>query len=128
MKKLTAVLCLAVFLAVNLNAQGPTGRAVTQTGTISTGVTINANAGVITTVSSTLAAAASATFTVTNSSVETGSVIVVSVQGYAGTYSTNGIPIANVQAVTAGSFNIVLSNVHASAALNNPVQIAFSVR
>jgi hypothetical protein len=127
MKKLITMLCFVLF-ALSTYAQGPTSRAVTQTGTITTGVTINANAGVITTVSSTLATGTSAAFTVTNSAVEAGSVIVVSVQGYAGTYSANGIPIANVQNVVAGAFNIVLSNVHASTALNNPVQIAFSVR
>jgi hypothetical protein len=119
------ILCVLAFV---VNAQGPTGRAVTQTGSITTGVTINSNAGVITTVSATTAGGAKSTFTVTNSSVEAGSIVIAGVQNYAGTYGTNGIPVVTVNNVVAGAFDVNIVNVHDSNALAGVLQIGFSVR
>lgn len=127
MKKLIAVLCLTL-LAFSIQAQGPTGRTVTQITSITTGVTINANAGVVTTVSATTAAVSKSTFTVTNSAVEAGSVVTASIEDYAGTYATNGIPVVNINNVVAGAFDVNLVNVHASNALAGVVKIAFNVR
>lgn len=99
------------------------GGAVTQASSITTGVTLNKISGQITTVSSTLAAAASAVFTVTDSAVAATDVVNVSIAAYAGT----GTPVAFVKNVVAGAFDIVLFNAHASAALNAVLVISFSV-
>lgn len=100
---------------------------VTQATSITTGVTVNAHAGIITTVSSTLAAEATAEFTVTNSKVLAGSAVLVSIVDYSGTYGTNGIPVVSVDSIAAGSFKIDLSNVHGTNALAGVVKISFLV-
>jgi hypothetical protein len=130
MKKITILtfVVLSLFAIGVTQAQGPTARAVTQTGTITTGVTVNADAGLITTVSSTLAAVTATTFTVTDSRVEAGSVIVAKVNNYSGTYVTNGIPIVNINNVVAGAFDLTIVNVHASNALSGVLKIGFHVK
>ena len=88
------------------------GAAVTQITNRSTGVTIDAICGAITTDATSLAAGAEATFTVTNSAVEVGDVVVVALRSGA----TAGTSIPVVTAVAAGSFDITLTNLHASTA------------
>lgn len=100
---------------------------VTQGTSITTGVTANGSAGIITTVSSTLAAETTAEFTVTNSSVSASSVVLVSVADYSGTYGTNGIPVVSVDTIGAGSFKVDLTNTHGTNALNGIVKIAYLV-
>jgi len=98
---------------------------VTQGTNITTGVTINAQSGVITTVSLTTAASTVAgPFVVTNSACLATSVIQATVQ-YAN--GKTGFPVCLVEAVAAGSFNIRLINVHTSAALNDVVKIHFAI-
>ena len=95
---------------------------VTQTTNRSTGVTINATSGRITTDTTSLAAAAEASFTVTNSKVSATSVVVVNVaSGAAAT------PLAFVTAVAAGSFQITISNLHASTAETGALVLNFVV-
>ena len=101
--------------------------AVTQITSITTAVVLNNVAGVITTVSSTLAAVTTLVFTVTNSTVLASSAVVASVAGYSGTYTTDGLPVINVEAIAAGSFVIRLMNVHATAALDGILDISFYV-
>lgn len=82
---------------------------VTQGTSITTGVTLDAPAGVITTVSTTLAAGASAggVFTLTNSYITTSSVILANcLQGATGS-SVNAL----VSNITNGSCDILLTNV-----------------
>jgi len=88
------------------------GGAVTQTTSRTTGVTVNAVCGAITTDTTSLAAGAEAAFTVTNSSVAVGDVVVVSLRSGA----TSGTSSPVVTAVAAGSFQITLTNLHASTA------------
>lgn len=97
--------------------------AVTQITTISTGVTLDAIAGTITTVSTTLAAAAEADFIVTNSKVAATDCIVANIKST----SSAGTPIVSVVAVAAGSFTVRITNLHASAALDNTLLINFVV-
>lgn len=85
---------------------------VTQTTNRSTGVTANGYMGAITTDTTSLAAGAEATFTVTNNKVQATSVVVISLQ----TPSATGTSIAYVSTTAAGSFNITLSNLHAATA------------
>ena len=97
---------------------------VTQGTSITTGVTVNALNGVITTVSSTLAANAKTSFTVTNSNVLAGSKILVSVEY---DEAATGIPVVGVADIAAGSFKVVLSNGAGVAALNNVVKVHYLI-
>ena len=101
---------------------------VTQTGTITTGVTVDALNGIITTVPSTLISDTVTGFTVTNPNVFAGSKILVSVQ-----YSDinfpgqSGIPVVGVNNITDGSFKVVLSNSSSVDNLNNVVKIHYLI-
>jgi hypothetical protein len=105
-----------------LVVQGQT--AVTQLTSISTGVTCNAYTGVITTVSQTVAAGAEAQFTVTNNKVVATDVVNVCIK----THTSGGTFIPAVTAVAAGSFQVTLTNLHASAAGDNVLILNFAVQ
>jgi hypothetical protein len=96
---------------------------VTQLTSITTPVTLDTLNGVITTVSSTLAANAKTNFTVNNSNVSATSVIIVSVQY---DEAAAGIPVVGVSDIATGSFKVVLSN-GGNAALNNVVKVHFII-
>jgi len=96
---------------------------VTQLTNITTAVTVNALNGVITTVSSILAADAKTFFTVNNTEVTTASRILVSVQY---DEAATGIPVANVSDIAAGSFKMVIGN-GGSAALNNVIKVHYII-
>ena len=97
---------------------------VTQLTSITTAVTLNTFNGVITSVSSTLAANAKTFFTVNNSNVTTASRIIVSAQY---DEAATGIIVLGVSDIAAGSFKVVLSNGAGVAALNNVVKVHFIV-
>lgn len=101
---------------------------VTQTGTITTGVTVNALNGIITTVSSNLIADNVTGFIVTNPNVVAGSKILLSVQ-YDDTScpACSGIPVASVNNIVNGSFRLVLSNSSSVDNLNNIVKIHYLI-
>lgn len=94
-------------LGYNLGA----GSTVTQGSNRTTGVTINALTGQITTNTASLGAELSAEFTVTNSMVEIGDVVVVSQQSG----SNGGSTDVYVSTVAAGSFKITVANNNAAA-------------
>lgn len=99
------------------------GATVTQATSITTGVTINKISGLITTVSSTLAAGSSATFTVSNDNVDTNDLVFINVnQG-----SSTGIAIGYVTNITSNAFDIVIRNIHGATAFNNTIKISFFV-
>lgn len=87
------------------------GSTVTQATNRTTGVTLNTVTGAITTNTASLSAEASAEFTVTNSKVEIGDVIVVSQRSG----SNGGNTDVYVSGVASGSFNIKVANNNASA-------------
>lgn len=97
--------------------------AVTQGTSITTGVELNNRVGTITTVSSTLAADASTTFTLTNSNITATSRIFLNA-----VYATaaTGMPYVSVSSKAAGSCVIELTNV-GTAALNAVVGIDFLI-
>lgn len=95
-----------------------------QATSITTGVELNKRAGVITTVSSTLAAGSSIQFDVTNSFATATSVLMLTTE-YAN--GATGTPIANIRGLWTWSFTVRLQNVHASAALNAVVKIHFAI-
>jgi hypothetical protein len=97
--------------------------AVTQATSITTGVTCNAYSGVITTVSQTVAAGGEAEFTVTNNKVAATDVVVASIK----THTSAGSFTVHTTATAAGSFKLMLTNLHASTAGNNTLAINFIV-
>ena len=101
------------------------GSTVTQITNRATGVTINALTGAITTVTTSLAAEASADFVVTNSKVAIGDVPVVAIRSGAVGVGT----IVSVAAVAAGSFTIRVhnGNVAAGTAETGAIIINFAV-
>lgn len=98
------------------------GGAVTQITSSATGVTLDKACGQITTVALTTAAAAEEEFVVTNSLVAATDVI-----GLSTTYAGAGTPVLSVKGVAAGSFTVVITNVHAANALNAAMVINFAV-
>lgn len=110
-------------VAAGVGYQKGAGGSVTQLTDRSTGVTINKLCGTITTDATSLAAAAEATFTVTNSRVAINDVVVICSRSG----QTAGTSIAAVTAVAAGSFDITLSNHHASTADTGAMIINFVV-
>lgn len=84
---------------------------VTQATNRSTGVTLDTTAGQITTDATSLAAAAEATFIVTNNKCTAKCVPVIAIASG----STGGVLIAGVSAVADGSFSITYTNTGASA-------------
>lgn len=101
---------------------GGTASSITQLISITTGVILNAQTGTVITVSSTLAADTSATFTVSNSKVAAGNLIFLTLQDYSGTTGTVVLAINNV---INGAFDIVVKNTHTVDALNGIITIAF---
>jgi len=94
------------------------------TGTVAAGaVTVNHQAGVITTTSLTTAAGATATFTLTNSFITASSVITPSIMG--GTNTTPGVDVSATAG--AGTSTVTLTNTAATAALNGTVIVGFVV-
>lgn len=98
---------------------------VTQLTSATTPVTVNAGSGIITTVSQTLAASATARFQVNNTVCAADSNVIVSVNGYAS--GSNGIPHVYVDDILNNQFDIVVANVHGSDALNAAVEIGFVI-
>lgn len=98
--------------------------AVTQLSSITTGVTVNAPKGTITTVASTLAAGAAASFSVVNSFATATSVIGLSVDSSA---STQGFVKLSQKTKAAGSFIITITNTHPTDDLNGLLKIDFTL-
>ena len=99
------------------------GGTVTQITNRSTGVTLSKLSGSIQTDTTSLAAAAAASFTVTNTTVEIGDVVATSIRSGATTNQTR----ATVTTVAAGSFVITIQNSHASTAETGAIVINFAV-
>jgi hypothetical protein len=95
---------------------------VTQITAISTAVTVNANNGIITTVSSTLAGSSNAAFTVNNSKVLATSRILLTVD-----HPGAGIPVLITETIVNGSFDIRIYNVSAATAFNNVLRISYII-
>jgi hypothetical protein len=109
----------------NKTLSSSSGGAITQQTNRSTGVTINALTGAITTNTASLAAEASAVFVVTNNNVRIGDVPVVAIRSGAVALNTR----ATVTAVANGSFSITIvnGNVAAGTAETGAIVINFIV-
>jgi hypothetical protein len=95
---------------------------VTQLTAISTAVTIDSYAGVITTVSATTAAGSNVAFTVNNSKVTSASKVLLTA-----VHPGAGIPVFTLDSINDGTFVIRIYNVHPSNAFNNLFKISFLV-
>ncbi len=93
-----------------------------QVGALTSGVTLNKPLGTIKTVSSNLAAGASAIFTITNSYVNPNSIITLTVHS-----STTGTPYIYVYSIGAGSFNVRICNINAVQTFNAPLNISYII-
>lgn len=93
---------------------------VTQTGSITTAVTLNQPAGEITTVSATIAAGALSSFTLNNNYIKADSVIVATVNDTTGA----GLLAVQVDNIVAGSCTISLGGVVAN---TGTVTVAFAI-
>jgi hypothetical protein len=96
---------------------------VTQDTSITTSVATSGHFGIITTVSSTLAAGAYTQFTMNNSLIGTDSYVRVTIAEYAG----QGIPVVSVQTLLSKQSIIKIGNTHPTEALNNVLKIGFEV-
>jgi hypothetical protein len=86
--------------------------------------TLNKSSGVITSEALTTAAGADYTLTLTNSTIAAADIVMASVQlGSA----TTGVPTIASVTPGSGSVVIVVQNIHASAAVNGTLKIAFAV-
>lgn len=102
--------------------------AVTQATGHTNGVTVNTTSGIITLAAVSLASGAQAEFTVTNSTVQADSLILLTVEGATAASETDdSILIAQTTGLGAGSFKITLSNVGDSATDTNARKIHFLV-
>lgn len=99
------------------------GGAVTQATNRTTGVTLNALSGAITTNATSLAGAAAATFTVTNSTVATNDIVVTCIQSGAVSGNTD----VYVSAVANGSFTITVANQTAATPETGAIVVTFLV-
>ena len=95
---------------------------VTQLTAISTAVTVNAHNGIITTVSSTLAAGSDVAFTVNNSKVSSTSKILLTVD-----HPGAGIPVLITENLANGIFSIRIYNVSTANAFNNFLKISYFI-
>lgn len=103
--------------------------AVTQATSVTTDVTANGAAGAITTQSASTAGASAAVenFTVNNTAVKAGSLVFANIVSYSGTIVTNGVPAVFVSAITNGSFDLNIHNVHPTNALSGTLVIDYLV-
>jgi len=99
------------------------GGAVTQATSRTTPVTIDRVSGAITTHNASLSAGAEASFTVSNSRVAATDTVIISTRSG----QTAGTSIAVVTAVANGSFQITLTNLHASTADTGAMIINFAI-
>jgi len=115
-------LCVSpIFGQANYQGQA----AVTQITSLTTGVTLDAPAGVITTFNATTAAASVSSFVVSSKAVTANQVVIPSILNYSGTYFTNGVPYVTITGVSAGSFTVNVINTHATNALAGVLKIGF---
>lgn len=114
-----AVVVIAVmyymFMADNI-------KLTTQITSVTTPVNIHGTRGIITTFAQTAAAAGEVVFTVNNSSVKAGSLVLASLE-YASDRA--GYPTLHIADVAAGSFKVILRNAHVADALNGVARIHF---
>lgn len=100
-------------------------KTVTQATSVTTDVSIDATAGVITTFASTLAAGGTEVFSVLNNKVDANSVIIVNIVNYTG---ATGVPVVEIDGgAGSGTFDVVVRNIDGASALDGSVAVSFLI-
>lgn len=110
----------------NLNADAPATSGTVSVAAGATG-TLNAESGVITITGLNAAAGANQTVTINNNKILATSNLLVTLNGYTGTWATNGEPWLAQATVAAGSIVIRIVNAHDANALAGNVTVSFRV-
>ena len=115
----------SIFVEQTRNGGISMGRApdVTQITSLTTGVTSDGYSGKITTVTATVATDATTAFTVTNNIVTTNSLVNVFIMDYTGAGQIH----LHVSNISSGSFSIRISNYSGTFALNDAIEIGYTV-
>ena len=120
-------------ITVNANDQVELGprdsgtAAITGTGATGT-ATLSKKTGILTSAALTTAAAGTHTVTLTNTKITAASVVVCNARRAAGVgAATTGIPYVTKVIPGAGTVDIEITNIHASAPLNGTIEIPFEV-
>jgi hypothetical protein len=121
------VIVLTNIWTANQNADAPTSTGIKSIAAGATG-TLDAEAGVITATGLTAAAGVSEKITVNNKTVKTDSRILITAGPYTGTFGANGIPVVTgYTIVSAGQFEIQITNLHGANALDGDLNLSFQV-
>ncbi len=110
-------------------------RVITKTQTTSTTTDVvfdtnqNANCGIITTMSQTLASYQALKFQVHIDTYKDGDAVIANIIDYSGAYTTNGLPTININKIGSVDdvFEIIVINTHNTNALSGVLQIGFSI-
>lgn len=97
---------------------------VTQSTSLTSGVTLHSPVGHITTISTTLGTSGNLAFTCTNATVTSNCYVFANIIDYTG---SNGTPSVIVDNITRGSFAINVRNSHPISPLNGALKIGFFV-
>jgi hypothetical protein len=100
---------------------------VAQATSLATPVTLNTQAGVITTVAATVAGGGATDFTFNNTQIYANSIVFAFVGDYSAAWSTAGIPQVAVTGIANGSCTIRVMNLHSANALNGTLDISFFI-
>jgi hypothetical protein len=100
---------------------------VTQAPNLTTPVTLNTQAGVITTATANVAGGGATNFILNNTQIYANSIVFAFVGDYAGAWGGDGIPQVAVTGITNGSCTIRVMNLHSGTALNNTLNISFFI-
>jgi hypothetical protein len=100
---------------------------VTQQTSITTAVTLNSNAGIITTVSASLAPNSSTSFSLLNNVITSSSLLKFFLVGYSGALVVNGIPSVFGSLPSVGSCTVNIINVSEMNALSGTIEIGYEI-
>ena len=89
--------------------------------------TCNGQRGIATTNSLSTAAATDASYVINNSSVTSSSLVACTLNGYSGTFSTNGNPVIEACTPGSGTITVQFRNVNAANALSGTLALGFVV-
>jgi len=99
----------------------------TQNTSLTTPVTLNSQNGYITTFIATLAPLTFSSFVFNNSYITANCIMNATIIKYNGAYSTNGVPVVQLDNILLGTCNITIINAHPTNALNGYLILFFQI-
>lgn len=120
------VMVLTNIWTANQNCDAPASSGTVSVAAGATG-TLNAECGVVTITGLNAAAGANQVATINNNKIAANSRIIATLNGYTGTWDTNGEPWLAQVTIAAGQMVIRIVNVNGANALNGNVTISFQV-